>query len=416
MAKRRLATILAIDVVGYSALMKTGTDRVLAALSEILRGTLRPAVKAHDGRIVKLLGDGALIEFGAAQDAVLCAAEIQSAMQSKPPPYDYPEKLALRMGIHAGDVSLSGNDIFGESVNIAARLEAAAPAGGILVSKLVADLSGRDLPVIFKDEGVRRLKNISEPISVLTVAPIGQIDTARANTKLDEDIRFANSTDGVILAWTSTGEGPPLIRAPAWISRIDIDQRAPHLGHFIRELSQDYRLIRFDARGNGLSDRDIGELSFDSAVDDLKTIFDAAGVSRAPLLGMSQGCAVASAFASRYPEHVSGIVMIGGFALGRAKRPGWKDPARAKALQEMMKIGWDDEAPSLRDLMAESIVPLASLEDRRRFAADMLEMVTPDMGQSLSRHGRRYRRCQHPVQCAGPLPGFALRRGQDASF
>ncbi|MDU8946354.1 alpha/beta fold hydrolase [Ovoidimarina sediminis] len=379
MVEHRLSSILAMDIVGYSALMQKGSASLLKALDELFRSTIKPKVKAYGGRVVKLMGDGAIVEFTSARNAVLCASEIQDLMGSDPPPYNHPERLALRMGIHAGDVTVSGADIFGESVNIAARLEAAAPEGGVLISKLVADLAGSGLPLILHNEGIRRFKNIEEPLQVFSVVPKpdGQASTTEAIGS--DDVRFTKSEDGVNLAWTLTGKGPPLVRAPAWISRLDLDMRLPHLAHFIKNFSKAYSFIRFDARGNGLSDREIPEMSFDQLVEDLRAVFDAAGVDRAPILGMSQGCAVASAFAARYPERVSGIVMVGGFALGRAKRPEQKDRDRASAVQAMMKVGWDDDYPSLRDMMADMIVPLASVEDRRQFAEAMLKMVTPEI-------------------------------------
>lgn len=380
MAQRRLACILAMDVVGYSALMEKGRDALLRALDHVFRAAVRPKVKAHGGRVVKLMVDGALVEFGSARDAVLCAANIQDWMQSDPVPYDLPERLTLRMGIHAGDVTVSAGDIFGEAVNVAARLEAAAPAGGVLLSKLVADLAGSGLAVTFRNEGLHRFKNIAEPLQVLSLAAKAEQVAGAAQAGAGrEDIRFVTSDDGVHLAWTETGAGVPLVKAPAWISRLDMDLRLPHLAHVIKAFSQAHRFIRFDARGNGLSDRDIPEISFEQMVEDLRAVFDAAEVDRGAILSMSQGCAVAAAFAARYPERVLGIVMIGGFPRGRAKRHAQHDRDRAAAMQAMMKVGWDDDYPSLRDMMADMIVPLASVEDRRHFAEAMRDMVTPDI-------------------------------------
>ena len=139
-----------------------------------------------------------------------------------------------------------------------------------------------------------------------------------------------------------------------------------------------YRLVRFDSRANGLSDWDVAEMTFDHLVDDLELVFDVAGVEQAPILAISQGCAVAAAFAARVPERVSAVVMIGGFPVGRAKRKSKKDQKLARALKEMMTAGWDDDYPSLRDLMADVIVPSASLEDRIRYARDMKDMISPE--------------------------------------
>ncbi|KIC15188.1 alpha/beta fold hydrolase [Leisingera sp. ANG-Vp] len=402
MAQRRLSSVLAMDVAGYSRMMHTGRDELLHALDEVFRSTVRPKVKAYSGRVVKLMGDGAIVEFGSARDAVLCAAEIQERMCSAPAPYDYPERLSLRMGVHAGDVTVSEGDIFGEAVNVAARLEAAAPEGGIFVSKLVTDLAGGCLPVRFRNEGTHRFKNIEEPLQVMSVDVSGD-DTApeAAGLEKGQDIRFAKSADGVRLAWTAVGDGPPLVRAPAWISRLDMDWRLPLLGHFIRAFSRSNKFIHFDARGNGLSDREVPEISFEAMIEDLRAVFDAAEVERATILGMSQGCAVAAAFAARYPERVSGIVMVGGFPLGRSKRPVKKDQEKASAMQTMLKVGWDDEYPSLRDMMADMIVPLASVEDRRDFAEAMRDMITPEMIGS-------YRKALDEIDVTDILPGIKI--------
>lgn len=376
MTEHRLASILAMDVVGYSAMMQNDADQVIAALNQMYRAAIRPPVRRYGGRVVKLMGDGALVEFASAQDAVLCACDIQTRMRADPAPYTYPRRLNIRIGIHAGDITVSQGDVFGEAVNIAARLESAAPPGGVLVSKMVADLAGGNLPVNFHDEGMRRLKNIDMPVQVLRVEEDKADGEASEHTDI---VRFCQCSDGVNLAWAATGQGPPLVRAPAWISRIDLDRRLPHLPHFFDYFSRDHTLIRFDGRGNGLSDREFPGITFERMVDDLRAIFDAAGVERAPILGMSQGCAIAAAFAERYPHRVSSIIMIGGFAQGRGRRPAQKDRDLAAALQAMMRAGWDDDYPSLRDMFAEMVTPLASLEDRRYFAKAMREIATPDV-------------------------------------
>ena len=143
-------------------------------------------------------------------------------------------------------------------------------------------------------------------------------------------------------------------------------------------IARHHRLVRFDARLNGLSDWEAENCTFDHFVDDLEAAFDAAGVDRAPILAISQGSAVAAAFAARCPDRVSGIVAIGGFAVGRAKRTSPKDVERARAIQHMMTAGWDDDYPSLRDLMAQIIVPGASEEHRRQYAEDMRAMISPE--------------------------------------
>jgi adenylate cyclase len=159
---RRLAAILAADVAGYSGMMGTDEIGTVAALRHVWAETFNPAVAARHGRIVKTMGDGALVEFASVVDAVECAVAIQRAMgernaAARPP-------IRFRMGINLGDIVIEGDDILGDGVNIAARLEGRAPVGGILASDVVhAQVAGK-VGVIFVDAGEIKLKNIERPV------------------------------------------------------------------------------------------------------------------------------------------------------------------------------------------------------------------------------------------------------------
>ena len=379
MSHRRLAAILAIDVVGYSKMMEHKPSDALTALNLVFRTIVQPCVNEAEGRVVKLLGDGAIVEFPSAHSALVCAVTIQERMRLPNAQHNLKQPVYLRMGLHAGDVLSEDDDIFGDAVNIAARLQAESEAGGVLLSQTVAELAGGDLPFRLRGEGLRTLKNLSSPVDTMSVDFANEeITVERARIAESLAVRFCKSKDGQTLAWADVGEGPPIVRAPSWISHLELVWRDPGLAHWLHSFSVGHRLVCFDARGNGLSDWQLGSISFDSLVDDLESVFDAAGVDRAPVLANSQGCAIAAAFAARAPERVSAIVMLGGFALGRAKRSSEKDRTRAKALQAMMAAGWDDEHPSLRDLLAETIVPLASADAKRRYAEDMREMISPE--------------------------------------
>ena len=377
MPERRFAIILSVDVAGYSRMMSRDAQRVLAALNALFRSVVRPTVAAHRGRIVKLMGDGALIEFPSVTGGVSAAAEIQrrtagaAAVSGEP--------IMLRMGLHAGDVLVEGDDLFGDCVNIAQRLQAAAEPGGILVSGTLADLAGGDLPCRLRSEGRHSFKNIARPIDTFSVdrSDLGHADL-RAGPLAEQEIRFCRTGDGVSLAWATVGDGQPVVKAPNWITHLELDWRVPHFRGLFSSLSSRYRLVRYDARGNGMSGGDVSDISFDRFVDDLERVFDAAGIERAPLLAISQGCAIAVAFAARALERVSGLVMIGGFALGPAVRPSPKGRAEAEAIKAMVDAGWDDQYPSLRDLFADRIIPLASIEDRRRFAENMRRMISAE--------------------------------------
>ncbi len=168
-AQRRLAAIMAADVVGYGRLMEQDEAGTLAALKERRTGILAPLVAGHHGRIVKLMGDGVLIEFASAVDAVECAVRLQEAMDAANAGLHEDRRIVLRIGINLGDVIVEGSDLYGDGVNIAARLEGLAEPGGILISHAVYAHVDRKLPVRFDDQGEHTVKNIAQPMRVYRV-------------------------------------------------------------------------------------------------------------------------------------------------------------------------------------------------------------------------------------------------------
>jgi adenylate cyclase len=152
-AKRRLAAILAADVVGYSRLMQLDEAGTLAALKARRKTILRPLVAKHQGRIVKLMGDGVLVEFASAVDAVECAVELQKGMTVAASGEPEDRRIVLRVGINLGDVIVEGSDLYGDGVNIAARLEALAEPGAVVISgKIQQEVAGK-LGLVFEDLG-----------------------------------------------------------------------------------------------------------------------------------------------------------------------------------------------------------------------------------------------------------------------
>jgi len=166
---RKLTAILAADVVGYSRMMGVDDEGTLERLKAHRKSLIDPKIAEHQGRIVKTTGDGLLVEFSSVVDAVRCAVEIQRGMTERNADLPEDRRIDFRIGINLGDVIVDGDDIFGDGVNVAARLETLAEPGGICVSRTVRDHVQDKLSFAFQDLGDQRMKNIARPIRVMRV-------------------------------------------------------------------------------------------------------------------------------------------------------------------------------------------------------------------------------------------------------
>src|SRR5215212_205171 len=167
--ERRLAAILAADVAGYSRLMGQDEAGTLARLRTLRRELIDPKIAEHKGRIVKTTGDGVLVEFPSVVEAVACAVAVQDGLAERNVSVPEDQKIVFRVGINLGDIIVEGDDIHGDGVNLAARLEGLAEPGGICVSGTVRDHIGDRLDVEFHDLGEQALKNIARPVRVYRV-------------------------------------------------------------------------------------------------------------------------------------------------------------------------------------------------------------------------------------------------------
>ncbi len=172
--QRRLAAILAADVAGYSRLMGTDEAGTLARLKGSRGAVVDPAVARHGGRMVKLMGDGALVEFASAVDAVACAVDIQAEMAARNAGLPEDRRILFRIGINVGDVIVDGDDLYGDGVNVASRVEALAEPGGICISRSVRDQVRDRMPLRLEDRGEQAVKNIARPIRVFRVLADGE--------------------------------------------------------------------------------------------------------------------------------------------------------------------------------------------------------------------------------------------------
>ena len=190
-----------------------------------------------------------------------------------------------------------------------------------------------------------------------------------------QEVHFCTASDGVRIAYAAMGQGPPLVKTANWLNHLEYDWESPVWSPLLHAIAAEHRLIRYDARGNGLSDWDVAELSFDAFVRDLETVVEAVGLKRFSLFGMSQGCAVSIAYAVRHPERVSHLVLYGSFARGRRRRGSQHDVEGADALITLMRQGWGQENPAFRQLFTSLFIP-GGTEEQMKWFNDLQRITT----------------------------------------
>jgi serine/threonine protein kinase/pimeloyl-ACP methyl ester carboxylesterase len=184
----------------------------------------------------------------------------------------------------------------------------------------------------------------------------------------DQQIRFCTSSDGVGIAYATTGSGPPLVKAANWLSHLEVDGKSPVWRHWIRELSRHHTLVRYDERGCGLSDWNVDEFSLEAWVRDLEAVVDALELERFPLLGISQGGPIAIAYATRHPERVSHLILHGSYARGVSHR-GLSEQEREERelLLGLIRVGWGKDHPAFRQVFTSLFIPDGTTEQIQWF-------------------------------------------------
>jgi pimeloyl-ACP methyl ester carboxylesterase/DNA-binding winged helix-turn-helix (wHTH) protein len=201
---------------------------------------------------------------------------------------------------------------------------------------------------------------------------------------LQQEIRFCTASDGIRIAYATSGAGAPIVKPANWLTHLEFDWESPVWRHWLRELSSDHTLIRHDQRGSGLSDRDAPDLSFEAWVRDLEAVVDASGLERFPLFGLSQGCAVAITYAARHPERVTRLVLYGGYAQGPIARARTPDERQAAAaVMQQLPLGWGQDNPAFRLFFAARFLPGGSPEQMRWFSELQRMATTPEIAVRL---------------------------------
>jgi len=379
--ERRLAAVLAADMVGYSRLMEKDEESVLARQKSFRKTLIDPQIALHRGRIVKTTGDGMLAEFASAQDAVKCAIEIQNDMGRRETDLDEQQRIHYRVGINLGDVLFEDDDIFGDGVNVAARLEGLAEPGGVCISDIVYQTVADRVGERFRDMGGQRVKNISRPIRVWQWSPGSRPERKKPEAAARQSIRYCTSSDGVHLAYATIGEGQPVLKAPNWINHIEYEWQNPVWSGFFAEFAKQASLTRFDQRGNGLSDWEVDEISQERMIDDMLAVADAAGLERFALFGISQGAAMSMRFAATYPERVKCLILLGGYVRGRLVRGDPEQDRFYQIAQTMIQNGWGSPSTLYRHFFTSTYLPDATQEEANSF--DELQRISTNTENAL---------------------------------
>jgi class 3 adenylate cyclase/pimeloyl-ACP methyl ester carboxylesterase len=405
---RELAAIMFSDIAGYSAIMGRDEQMALRALTEH-RNLLRTLLPKYNGRMLGEIGDGTLTSFHSALDAVNCACEMQTVLRDD-------SQLRVRIGIHLGDVVFSPDNVWGDGVNVASRIHSLASPGGICVSVSVYDEIRNKPGMRAKYLGQKHLKNMSRPIGVYAVASsqseaasdpafadrnwrsvvhsraakvifaiaalallsgygihrfywqhilaVEEIYLPRILPKaVDQKMGFVTASDGVHIAYASSGNGPPLVIMIGWVTHLERGFLSPaYFGDALRGFGAHHLVVRYDTRGFGLSDRNISDYSLDARVRDLEAVTDALKLKRFSIYAISFGGPTVIAYAARHPERISRLVFYGTYARfihDPQERQKWE------AMITLMRTGWGSDNPTYRQLFTSLFMPDGSEADQR---------------------------------------------------
>ena len=383
-SERRLAAIMAGDMSGYSRLMEADEDGVIARQKSHRRELIDPTIERHRGRIIKTTGDGLLVEFASAQDSVNCAIEIQQGMAAREAEIAEDSRIRYRIGINVGDMVFDSGDVFGDGVNVAARLEALAEPGGVCLSETVHQMRGSRFGHVLRDLGSQRVKNISRPIGVWQWSPDPpEREQEAEEAALSQRVQFCMTDDGVQLAYASVGEGTPVFKAPNWLNHLEYEWRSPVWGPMLSAIAAKHRLVRFDQRGNGLSDWEVEEISY---------------------------------FAAEYPEKVKCLVLYGGYLRGPLTRGSKENQELHDASVAMIRHGWGSPNATYRHFFTEVFMPDATPEQMESFDELQRICITPENAVRIQEMIARTDVAAYAARVQAPTLVLHARGDQRAPF
>ena len=372
MSDTKFAIILHCDVVGSTALVmkdeRVAHDRIQDAFKR-----LSETIVSHGGTTHELRGDALLAEFGRASDAVAAALSFQDSNTVFNQSLKDDIRPDVRIGIALGEVVIADSTLTGAGVVLAQRLEQLADVGSIVIQGAVKEAIPHRLPFEYKFLGEQTLKGFEEPVRAFSVALIeGEklllpdiLTTSTSEIGLGDQspVQYCSSADGVSIAHAQVGKGPPLFFVGGWMTHLEEDWHSAGWGPHISQLAKDFTVIRFDQRGNGMSDWDNVDISFERMVDDLEAVINCYDHEKLAIFAASQSAAVATAYTLRYPERVSKLVLYGGYPRGRRQRGDPESTAESEALVTLIRQSWGRDNPLIRQTMTSLFMPEATQEE-----------------------------------------------------
>lgn len=384
------------DVVGYTALTERDESAAIRVRAQH-RELVQTLVGQFEGEVVDATGDESLSIFPSALRAVDCALALQGALRS------YPD-LRLRIGIHLGDVVRRNGEVIGEGVNVGARLRPLAEPGGICISEPVYQMVRSRAHVKAQALGSQSFKNVGAPMSVyalsvangepvvaaprkrrvwlaglagvLVLAAIVIVLNRNAllawlalngpqyfTTPIEQKIGFAETSDGVRIAYATTGQGSPIVYVLGWATHIEggFDSPLYDAAGLLPMSSAHHLFVRYDGRGFGLSDRDVTDFSLDARVRDIEAVVDALKLDRFAIYAVSAGGPAGITYVARHPERVTRLVL----ASTQASFAWLPAEGRDRFARMLALFQTDWESPSVTNIMVELLAPGADDVPRR---------------------------------------------------
>ena len=235
-------------------------------------------------------------------------------------------------------------------------------------TRILAEASQRSALALGETwRALNRARSDAAMAPAVVEAPEPAPDRRRAALRRSQTIRFCTASDGVRIAYATVGQGLPLVKAANWLNHLEFDWESPVWRHWMEALSRDRTLVRYDERGNGLSDWDVDDITFDAFVRDLETVVDAAGLERFALFGISQGVGVSIAYAVKHPERVSRLILHAGYLQGWRARGTPEEVERREAMSRLILTGWGQDNPAFRQIFTTFYIPEGTPEQMQWF-------------------------------------------------